>query len=134
MPYSRSHLGVVVKVPNSGLELEWVLASLSYLLSVSFYGEGSYRKNVKDASMVDHSIILPLTMRILNSMLQEVNLIQHSRSLMAKPEVNFQLRRSLPDQASYQSSEIVNGHLISEAIVCRCSIYMQTQFTYQTLE
>jgi hypothetical protein len=54
------------KLPNSGLELELELVLLLYWLFVSFYGGGSYGKNVKEASMVDHSIKLPLTLRILN--------------------------------------------------------------------
>lgn len=111
-----------MKIPNSGLELESELVLLSYWLLDSFYGDGSYGKNVTEASMVDHSIILPLTMRILNSMLWEINLIQHSQSLMAKPEVNSQLSRSLPDQASCQSGDIFNDHLIARAIVSRCSV------------
>ena len=75
MPYSLSRLGVVVKVPNSGLESESGVVLLSFWLLVSFYGDGSYRKNVTEASMVGHSIMLQLTMRILHSMLLETNRI-----------------------------------------------------------
>ena len=75
MPYSLSRLGVVVKVPNSGLESESGVVLLSFWLLVSFYGDGSYGKNVTEASMVGHSIMLQLTMRILHSMLLETNRI-----------------------------------------------------------
>jgi hypothetical protein len=66
IPYSLSGPAAREKLPNSGLELELELVLLSYWLFVSFYGDGNYGKNFKEASMVDHSIKLPLTPRILS--------------------------------------------------------------------